>query len=85
MQIKAATEEAQRAAKEREKGAKHSVRLDEMMDKVRRFSAFKKKSGRCNSFSSTRERLATRKMNTNYRNTDSILYRMMPVMIKGHS
>ena len=54
MQIKAATEEAQRAAKEQEKGAKRSVRLDEMMDKVRRFSAFKKKSGRCNSFSCTR-------------------------------
>ncbi len=37
MQIKYATEDAQRAAKEREKGAKRSVRLDEMLEKANRF------------------------------------------------
>ena len=52
MQIKAATEEAQRAAKEREKGAKRSIRLDEMREKASRFRVFQKKSGRRNSFSS---------------------------------
>eukprot|EP00986_Skeletonema_menzelii_P001471 scaffold387_cov136-Skeletonema_menzelii.AAC.14 len=34
MQIQMATEEAQRAAKERQKGAKRSVRLDEMLEKA---------------------------------------------------
>ena len=52
MQIKAATEEAQRAAEEREKGAKRSIRLDEMREKASRFRVFQKKSGRRNSFSS---------------------------------
>ena len=58
MQIKAATEEAQRAAEEREKGAKRSIRLDEMKEKASRFRVFKK-SGRRNSFSLL-ERLAIR-------------------------
>ena len=46
MQIKAATEEAQRAAEEREKGAKRSIRLDEMKKKASRFRMFKKSERR---------------------------------------
>ena len=47
MQIKMATEEAQCAAKERQKGAKRSVRLDEMLEKASsRFRVWQKKSGR---------------------------------------
>lgn len=46
MQIKSATEEAQRAAKEREKGAKRSVRLDEMLEKANggKFRIWQKKN-----------------------------------------
>lgn len=47
MQIKNATEEAQRAAKERQKGAKRSVRLDEMLEKANgRFRIWQKKNKR---------------------------------------
>ena len=47
MQIKQATEEAQRAAMERKKGAKRSVRLDEMLEKANsRFRVWQKKSTR---------------------------------------
>ena len=45
MQIKQAKEEAQRAAIERKKGAKRSVRLDEMLEKANsRFRVWQKKS-----------------------------------------
>ncbi len=45
MQIKNATEEAQRTAKERQKGAKRSVRLDEMLEKANgRFRTWQKKN-----------------------------------------